>query len=254
VPRFFIPADALHDGRAVIVGADAFHLAKSLRAQAGEEIVVVDSRGVEHGVVLDAVAADAVAGPVRWSRPATGEPRLRLHVLQALPRDGMEIAIDAMVQAGATSIRPVVTERTIARPDAARASRRLERWQAVAREAAGLAGRGAIPVVTAVAPLEAAITALPPDADLIVCAWEAATPLASTTVDGDRDIAVVIGPEGGLSAGELALLDAANARRLHLGARVLRARLAGAMACMLLLSRARDLDSGPQFAPVASSD
>lgn len=238
----------------MIAGTDAYHLAKSLRAQAGEEIVVVDSRGVEHGVVLDTVTTAAVAGLVRWSRPATGEPRLRVHVLQALPRDGMEIAIDAMVQAGATSIRPVMTERTIARPDAARASRRLERWQAVAREAAGLAGRGVIPAVAAVAPLATAITALPPDTDLIVCAWEAATPLASATVDGDRDVAVVIGPEGGLSAGELALLDATNARRLHLGSRVLRARLAGAMACMLLLSRARDLDAGPQPAPDASLD
>jgi len=148
----------------------------------------------------------------------------------------------------------VVTERTIARPDAARASRRLERWQAVARETAGLAGRGAIPTVAAVTLLEPAITALPPDADLVVCAWEAATPLATATVNGARDIAVVIGPEGGLSARELALLDAANARRLHLGPRVLRARLAGAMACMLLLSQARDLDGGPQSAPVAGAD
>ena len=71
-----------------------------------------------------------------------------MHVLQAIPAQTMDTTIEALTVAGAASIRPVVTDRTVVRPDASRSTRRAERWHAIAREAAQLAGRAAPPVVT----------------------------------------------------------------------------------------------------------
>jgi 16S rRNA (uracil1498-N3)-methyltransferase len=245
MPRFFVAADAIAAGRCRITGADATHLSRSLRARAGEEVVVVDGAGVEHGVRLEEVGAEACEGAIVWSRPSAAEPRLRVIVVQALPQQGMEEALDAMVQAGVADVRPVWTARTVVRLDAARAARRLERWRAVAREAAGLAHRGAIPDVAEPADLPTAIARLGRAARLLVAAPGAAQPLAGLDVDPEAEVAVVIGPEGGLGDAELDLLAAAGATPVHLGPRVLRARLAGAVATTLLLAAAGDLEWRP---------
>ena len=87
--RFFI-GGAVDAGSGVAIdGALAHHIARSLRMRPGDTIVAVDSRGREHGVRLRTVAATLVAGEVTWSREVTGEPRLRVTVIQALPRERM---------------------------------------------------------------------------------------------------------------------------------------------------------------------
>jgi 16S rRNA (uracil1498-N3)-methyltransferase len=244
MPRFFVSAGALAAGRARITGADATHLARSLRARPGEEVVVVDEAGIEHGVHLDAVSPEGCEGVVAWSRPSSAEPRLRVTVLQAIPQQAMEDAIEAMVQAGVSRILPVVTARSVVRLDPERAARRLERWRAVAREAAGLAQRGAVPAIGDVLSLSAALEARDPSHRLLAADPQARTPAASLVIAAGVPVTVVIGPEGGLDVAELDLLAAAGAERIHLGPRVLRARLAGALATALLLAGAGDLGRG----------
>jgi 16S rRNA (uracil1498-N3)-methyltransferase len=246
VPRFFLPAGAVHGGGAVIEGADAAHLARSLRARPGERVTVVDASGVEHGVVLEEVGPTLARGRVEWSRPATGEPTARVHVLQALPAEGMDAAVEALAEVGAAEVWPVITRRTVRRPDLERAARRVERWGAIAREAAALAGRAR--PVSVHHPLPGALAALPPGTRVLACAVGGAAPLAGLTGDG-RPLALVVGPEGGLDPEELAAIRAAGGEEVHLGARVLRARLAGAVALGILLAGLGDLDAAPAPPP-----
>jgi 16S rRNA (uracil1498-N3)-methyltransferase len=244
MPRFFIPASAVAGGVAVIEGDDAAHLARSLRAAAGERVVVADDGGVEHGVRLVAVSAERVEGEVEWSRPATGEPRVEVHVVQALAKDGMDELVEALAEVGASAIWPVLTQRTVARPDARRAEHRVQRWQAIARNAAGLAGRAQPPVVHEMRDLAGALAALPQPVRVLACGLDASTPLARIAPApraGDR-VALVIGPEGGFDAADAAVLQRAGAEAVHLGPRVLRARLAGVVAVSVLLSVSGELD------------
>ena len=69
----------------------------------------------------------------------------------------------------------------------------------------------------------------------------AAAPLAAISVRLDTPVAVVIGPEGGLSPIDLAELEAASAETVHLGPRVIRSRLAGFFAAAVLLATAGEL-------------
>lgn len=248
MPRFFLPAGAVDGGMAVIEGADAAHLARSLRARPGERVTVVDAEGVEHGVVLEHVQPERAHGRIEWSRPATGEPAARVHVLQALPAEGMDAAVEALAEVGAAEVWPVLTRRTVARPAPERAARRVERWNAIAREAAALAGRAGPVPVHPPAPLGDVLTALPAGTRVLVCSVGAAPALASISGDG-RDLAVVIGPEGGLAPEELAAIRAGGGEEVHLGPRVLRARLAGAVALGILLARFGDLDAAPAPPP-----
>ena len=271
--RFFL--DRPPSGDTVrIDGELAHHLARSLRVRPGDAIVAVHG-GVEHGVTLTSVA-ETVDGTVTWSRPVTGEPRLRVTLVQALPRERMEDCIDIAVQAGVSAIVPVHTERTVSRPADDRAAARVRRWNAVAREAAQLAGRGMIPAVHAPRPLSDALAALPPGTEVLACASAVdvaagaspPVPLGEVALRGTdvaagasppmppgeiglrgTDVALVIGPEGGLGERDLAALVARRAVTVHLGPRVLRTRYAGAVATALLLARAGDLDVALAEAP-----
>lgn len=250
VPRFFIDASQVSEQRATLTGPDAEHLSRSLRARAGEVIVVVEGGAVEYGVQLDEVTPARVSGAIIWSRPATGEPRLAVHVVQAVPAQGTDDTIEALVVAGAASIRPVLTTRTVARIDAGRASRRLERWRLIACNAAQLSGRAAPPEVHDVVDLRAAVEHLHEGARIVVCAArDDAAPIATVALGGHASIGLVIGPEGGLDAADFDVLDAVGATYVHLGPRTFPSRLAGAMATSLLLAATGDLDTAASPVP-----
>jgi len=251
MPRFFVGPDQIVDGRATLLAADSAHLSRSLRARPGETIVVVVGGTVEQGVLLEEVTPERVSGRVIWSRGASGEPRLAVHVLQAVPAQAMDATIEALTEVGASSIRPVLTSRTVPRPDVSRASRRLERWQRIACEAAQLAARAAIPQVHGVLPMREALEALPSDTALLACVARAdAAPILTAIPAAPGHVGLVIGPEGGLDDVDIALLDDAGAAWVHLGPRTLPSRLAGAVATALLLAGAGDLDSAAEPLPL----
>lgn len=250
VPARFFLDDVPAGGRVRIGGELAAHLARSLRMRAGDTLVAVDPAGTEHGVRITAVSAGTVEGELAWSRSVSGEPALHVTLLQALPRERMEDCVDIAVQAGVAAIVPVLTERTVSRPEAARVDARVRRWNAVAREAAQLAGRGRIPVVHTPRPLPDALASLDPGDHLVACTIERdAPPLAELDVDAGRGLALCIGPEGGLGAADLAALDAHAAAWAHLGPRVLRTRYAGAVATAMLLASSGDLGRAAEPEP-----
>jgi 16S rRNA (uracil1498-N3)-methyltransferase len=250
MPRFFVDASQIEDDRATLIDADAEHLARSLRARPGETIVVVAGGTVEHGVVLREVSVSRVSGSVVWTRAVSGEPRLAVHVLQAVPAQTMDATIEALTVAGATSIRPVLTARTVVRPDVSRAERRLERWRLIAREAAQLAGRAAPPAVSSVMSLRDALGVLPATTRVLACVIHPdSAPILTAVPAGAAAVALVIGPEGGLDEGDLGALERASAVYVHLGPRTLPSRLGGAVATALLLAGAGDLDSAAKPLP-----
>lgn len=247
--RFFLDTHP-ENGRVVIGGELASHLARSLRMRVNDTLVAVDPGGTEHGVRLVGVSGTVVEGEVAWSRPVTGEPRLRVTLLQALPRDRIEDCVDIAVQAGVAAIVPVLTERTLSRPEPERIAARVRRWNAVAREAAQLAGRGIIPPVHAPGPLATALDHLAAGTRVIACTIEReAPPLAQLDIEPQAPLALCIGPEGGLGGADLMALDENGAEWAHLGPRVLRSRYAGAVATALLLAAAGDLDLAAAPAP-----
>jgi 16S rRNA (uracil1498-N3)-methyltransferase len=250
VPRFFIDSNQIRNGSATVVGPSARHLAQSLRVRSGEMIVLVESGSLEHGMRVETVSQDRVLGRIEWSRPATGEPSTEIHVLQAIPAKGMEVAIEALAEAGAASIRPVITSRTVSRPDAIRATHRVERWRSIAREAAQLAGRGRVPDVREPASLTDALVALPHGTRVAACVISAdALALRTYSEHEHAPLAVAIGPEGGFDAAERDELRRAGAVEVHIGPRVMPCWLAGATCVSLLLMCYGELDTPVTPAP-----
>ena len=165
-------------------------------------------------------------------------PSPSLVVVQALPKgDRGELAVEVLTEIGVSRVVPWAAERSVAVWKGERAVKSLARWRATAREAGKQARR---PWGCSVSDLARTsdVLALVADASLAVVLHEdATTPLASLDVPATGSVLVVVGPEGGLTADEVAAFVDAGARSVRLGSEVLRTSTAGVAACAALLAR-----------------
>jgi len=220
VPSFFVERDGV---RAVIVGDDARHLARSLRARVGEEIEVLDPAGLMLTVRLDLVSSTRVEGTIVAERTHNPEPAARIVIAIAhLPAPALELVLSRCTEAGAFSFHVVEADRSIARGS------KTERWRTICREAAMLAGRLMVPEVAGPSALEE-VLALSEHPVML----SRVAPVFLSELGEPRDLTLLIGPEGGWSDRELQQVS------LHatLGPRNLRADTAALVALATVLSR-----------------
>ncbi len=226
--RFFVPPGTVgSDDTLPLPGEIARQVQRVLRLHDGERLVLLEGDGFEY--VCDLAGGSLV---VVKRRTALGEPRHRLTIVQALLKgDGLEAAIRGATEVGAAAFRLVVTERTIARE---LSPRKHERLRAVAREAAEQSERGIVPAVEPPLPLTDAI------GPGTVVLWERGGSGSPRLATIEPPMAVVIGPEGGFTADEVAAAERAGATLAGLGPRILRAETVAAVAAGIILSRTGD--------------
>ena len=219
MPSFFAKRAG---GRVTITGADARHLARSLRARVGEEIEVIDPSGYLLNVRLDAVSPDRVEGMVVGERPYDPEPTAKIIIAIAnLPAPALELVLSRCTEAGAYAFLVFQADRSVAR------GAKPDRWATICREAAMLAGRLRVPHVDAVRSLEAVLKS---SDHAVMLAREAPQPLARLATP--RDLTLLVGPEGGWSDRELAAVPV----KARLGPRNLRADTAAVVGLSIALA------------------
>jgi 16S rRNA (uracil1498-N3)-methyltransferase len=125
----------------------------------------------------------------------------------------------------------------VARVEGERATRRRERWRAVALDAARQSGRGDVPEIEGPRPLADVVGAFGSSPATKLCLDPSATePFARALPSPQKPVVLLVGPEGGLSDDELAVADRAGFSRVRLGPFVLRTELAGPAALGALLA------------------
>ncbi len=219
MPAFF----ARREGdRAVIEGEDAHHLARSLRARAGQHIEVIDPAGFLLAVRLDRVSASRVEGAVVSERRHAPEPVARITIAIAnLPAPSLELVLSRCTEAGAAAFVVFHADRSVGRGE------KPARWTAICREAAMLAARLQVPEVSIGESTKAVIAAAEHPVMLV---RDASQRLAGLT--HPRDVTLMVGPEGGWTEQELAL----GAATASLGPRNLRADTAALVALSVALA------------------
>ena len=227
--RFYPDPSRGGDGLEYLTKEDAHHALKVLRLHEGDrvEILTGDGRWIAG---IDRIQGEAVALRKMDPLPST-EPSLKVTLFQGLPKaDKMDQIVQKATELGVSRIVPVAMERSVTRIAPADSARKTERWQKIAREAGKQSGRCVIPVVEP--PLtvsrlcaEAALPAFN------IVPWEDARDgglLGFHAGHPDAEsIGVLIGPEGGISAGEMAELTGAGFLPVTLGKRILRTETAG---------------------------
>ena len=241
--RVFVEATDIADGRLLLSGSQARHLGGSLRLRPGEEMVAVTPDGVEHRCVVISASAKEVAAAVIESSPSRREPAMRLRLCQALLKgDQFDRILEYAGELGVESVQPMVTERTVARPDPGKLASRGERWQQIARQGAELGQRGRPPEVLPVAsPAQAAAAAISAGLKVLLLYEGAGQPSLSSTDLGDRGVCLMTGPEGGWSPAEVELAQQSGAVAVSLGPRIMRPLPAVLTAIAVLYHRSGDL-------------
>jgi 16S rRNA (uracil1498-N3)-methyltransferase len=219
----------------VLDGPEGRHAATVKRLRAGEAVLLADGRGGLAHAVVSAAGRDHV-DLLLTDRSTLPPPAPRVLLAQALVKgDRGELAVELATEVGVDGVLPWRAARCVARwAEGPRGDRALARWRSTVREAAKQARRPWVPVVeepVTTAVLARRITAA---AGALVLHEGAADGLVELAAAGglpDRgELLLVVGPEGGITDAEVAELVAAGARPVRLGAEVLRASTAAAVA------------------------
>ena len=223
--RFFTNDIQAHT--AAVRGEDVKHISRVLRLRIGDCVQLCDGQGNECDASISAIAPDAVTFETQPWRRAKSEPDVSVTLFQCLPKAGkMETIIQKCVELGACGFVPVQSERCVVvlKPPY---EGRIERWQRVSEEAAKQSRRGIVPVVALPEPLKSLdFSAF--DTVLVAYENERTVSLKQALRSGaHKIIAIVIGPEGGFSEEEIAILTTRGATSVSLGTRILRTETAG---------------------------
>jgi 16S rRNA (uracil1498-N3)-methyltransferase len=224
----YLCADLTAD-RVVLSGPEGRHAATVRRTRVGEVVDLVDGAGTRVTGTVSATTKDTLAVEVtaRVSEPA---PAPRITVVQALAKgDRGELAVELATEVGVDVVVPWTAARCVVSWSGERGPKALERWRSTAREAGKQSRRAWFPVVTE-PHTTAQVAQLP--GTLLVLHEDATTPLAGLELAGD--VVLVVGPEGGIPAEELAALGGTAVR---LGPSVLRTSTAGAAAAAVVSAR-----------------
>lgn len=224
---------ALAPGATVeLAGDEARHAVTVSRVRPGERISIGNGRGaVVHGVV-------ASTGPRELSLDVEEvvveeAPSPRITLVQALAKgDRDELAVQAATELGVDAVVPWAAARSVSRWEGAKAEKGRQRWATIVREAVKQSIRSWLPPVAAVT-ATAALPAALEGCRMLLLEPTASTALTEVRPDG-RDLALVVGPEGGIAPAELERLIAAGAEPVRLGASVLRTSTAGPAAIVVL--------------------
>ena len=221
-----------------LLGEEAKHAFQVLRLRPGEEIFAVDELGARYLAVLTEVSKAECICEVKESLP-DNEPPVRVTVYQGLPKaDKLDFIVQKLTELGAARVVPVKMERCVVKLDGKDAEKRRERLQRIAREAAKQCKRGHAPEVL-VPQTWKQLEAEMRGHDLLLVPWEDAAGYGLKAAHGEfpraRDIGIVIGPEGGMSAEEVRALAELGAKPITLGARILRTETAAVAACAMTM-------------------
>ncbi len=235
MPRFFLENAA--GDTLLIEGQDARHIACSLRMQEGDTLTVCNGHGTDFSCVLTAVTPEQVTLSVVDTVDTKSEPTLSVTLYQGLPKgDKLELIIQKAVELGVTRIVPVVTARSIAKMSD-RDHKKVARWQKIADEAAGQSGRGILPQVDAPILFKEAAAEMAKTQTVVFyeCGGESLKTIAPTL---DGDVAIFVGPEGGIAPDEIETLKKGGASLATLGPRILRCETAplAALAAIMALT------------------
>ncbi|QTV80781.1 16S rRNA (uracil(1498)-N(3))-methyltransferase [Microbacterium sp. NIBRBAC000506063] len=215
-----------------LTGGEAKHAAVVRRLRVGEAVTLGDGAGTWLEGTAEEVAPSHVDIRI-IARAVHPKPARRIVLVQALAKgDRDELAVQAACELGVDEVVPWQAARSVSRWQGPKAVKGRERWESIVREAAKQAHRAWVPEVSA--PVTTAQLRQRAEAQRLLVLEPTASDRLSEVVADDRDIVLVVGPEGGISPEELAQFDEAGAERVRLGDTVLRTSTAGPAAIALL--------------------
>ena len=232
--QFVLPADYRGAGTIKISGSDSKYILKVLRLKAGDSFPAVDRQGLRYSLEITETGSDSFTAACRPVTVSASSPRpekhkkTRLVLLQCLPKGKkLEMIVRQAVEAGVDLIIPVESEHSVAVIKEEKNSRKADRLRKIAEEAAQQSGNAGVPEILSAVRLPELSRILEEELQKGLKLFFHQERLAKDSLHGylnnsPESVCMLIGPEGGFSAGETEFLLATGFHPVYLGENVLR--------------------------------
>ena len=238
--RIFQPY-TINQNSLITLDDNAFnHLIRVLRMKTGESITLFDGSNQITPAVIHEVNKKTVIVKTANSVLDNRESPLNIHLGQVISRgDKMEFTIQKSVELGVNTITPLLSERCGVKLDQDRLEKKVQQWQKIVISACEQCGRNIIPNINPVMKLENWCANLTDSLKLNL--HPKAEQGINQLPNDNKNISLLIGPEGGLSNEEISMTHQYQFTDILLGPRVLRTETAALTAITALQVRFGDL-------------
>ncbi len=228
--RYFLENKQIHEKTVTILGDDFHHISRVMRMEPGEEIIVVNENGLSAIATISEITNEAVIGTViEWNNEESELP-IKVVIASGLPKgDKLEYIVQKGTELGASEFIPFIAARSVVKWDSKKVSKKVERLQKIAKEAAEQSHRAVLPSV--LEPMTVAeLIQYGENFNYKLVAFEEAAKQGEkaklaqvlTEAKAGQSILFVFGPEGGLTNEEVSKLNHAGFIACGLGPRILR--------------------------------
>ena len=240
IPRIYHP-QPLTDRAEIALSEDAAnHVGRVLRMSAGQALQLFDGSNQVFDAEIIRVDKKSVLVRLGDGRVDDIESPLNLHLGQVISRgEKMEFTIQKSIELGVNVITPLFSERCGVKLDGERLAKKIQQWQKIAIAACEQCGRNRIPEIREAMSLEA--WCAEQDGSLKLNLHPRASHSINTLPQPVDRVRLLIGPEGGLSADEIAMTTHHGFTDILLGPRVLRTETTALTAITALQVRFGDL-------------
>lgn len=232
IPRLYHPGPLPENSRVALDDNAFAHAVRVLRLREGDALILFNGEGGECPATLCDVGKKSASVELGSCQTPAVESPLAIHVGQAISRgERMDYAIQKGAELGLSQLTPLFTERCEVRLNQERQEKRQRHWQQVAISACEQSQRCRVPEIAEPAPLQQWLQTVDAELKLVL---HHHTAQALGDLPRPRSVALLIGPEGGLTEDEVEAALAAGFRPVAFGPRVMRTETAPVAASAIL--------------------
>lgn len=239
IPRIYTEQNLQANTTVALETGPSAHIAKALRMQVDDSLVLFNGEGGQYTATI--VALDKKVVQIRTMEHSAGELEspLRLSLGIAISRgDRMDWIIQKATELGVARIVPLMTERTEVKLKGDRAEKKQTHWRQIVISACEQCGRNRLPELKSLIAVNDWLPTVDAQRKFVLHHRDSA---ASNLEQRPVTVAILVGPEGGLSDREIAYAGDQGFEALTLGPRVLRTETAPLAALAILQSRWGDM-------------
>lgn len=232
MPRLFIQTDLTVNTHVELTATVFHHWVKVLRAQVGETAILFNGQGGEYQVTLVDVQKKSASVSVDAFNAENRTPAFNTLLGQVMSKgDRMDYAIQKAVELGVSEIQLLTSERCEMRLKYDRDQKKIDHWQGIAIAACEQCGMNIVPKIHAPLSLNDWLNTALPETKLVLAPNK---DQMDVLADATANIALLIGPEGGLSETEIQTANDIGFINWCIGTRVLRTETAPVVALSIL--------------------
>ena len=224
MPKFFVTADNIENNKITITGKDVNHIKNVLRKKVADKIIVCENK--DYLCEIISLNNDIIECRIIEELDTNSESNIKVTIYQGIPKsDKMELIIQKSVELGAFAIIPTEMKRCVVKLKDK--EKKIQRWQKISEVASKQCNRNIIPQINNVITLDK-IDKNMHDVILVAYENEKKNTLKNELKEIKKanyknvNIAIVIGPEGGIDKTEIEVLKQKQAKIVTLGDRILR--------------------------------